>query len=274
MKDVNDSKSGFHPGIFVATGLALLALVVGASRVEARGPGQPGNDSAKPESIDGTLLVDSFESLLKDQDVKAFRDRVDTRYTVESLTRILGNSPDVKARRAAAFAAGFSANFSTSNAAVARGLRDSDPAVRNLTENALWAIWFRASTPENNKAIEEVTRLIGEREFDRAIEKATKLIEKAPDFAEAYNQRAIAHYLKGELAESAEDCQKVLARNPYHFGALNGMSGCYQRLGQPRKALSALRQALRVRPHEASIAEAIKDLEQELGPDPAAGLDA
>jgi tetratricopeptide (TPR) repeat protein len=250
----------------------VLALVVAAScpasggpRAEASGPG--GGDSSKAESTDTTLLVDSFETFLKDQNVEAFRTRVDARYPEASLTGILANSPDVRARRAAALAAGFSASFRASNAAVAKGLKDRDAVVRSLTENALWAIWFRAGTPENNKVVEEVSRLIGERELDRAIAKATTLIAKAPDFAEAYNQRAIAHYLKGEHAKSIEDCREVLALNPYHFGALTGMAGCYRILGQPRKMLAALRQALRVRPHDEAIAETIKRLEAELGRD-------
>lgn len=263
MRKHDDSLTGIQPARILALVMAAALLASGEPRAEARGPGA--SDSSKPDSTDTTLLVESFETVLKDRDVEAFRTRVDARYPEESLTRILTSSPDVRARRAAALAAGLSASFRVSNAAVAKGLKDGDPAVRNLTENALWAIWFRAGTPEHNKAVAEVSQLIAERELDRAIEKATKLIEKAPDFAEAYNQRAIAHYLKGENAESVEDCQKVLARNPYHFGALTGMAGCYRLLGQPRKMLSALRQALRVRPHDEAIAEAVKDLEAELG---------
>jgi tetratricopeptide (TPR) repeat protein len=268
-------------GALILTLVAVLAASlsgVAPPPVKAKGPG--GAVTTKPDPADATLLVDSFdelfkkldfrkihsfEALLKDPNAQAFGNRVDTRYTEESLTRILASSSDVKARRAAALAAAFSAHFDPSNAAVAKGLRDNDPTVRFFTSKALWAIWFRASSPENNKAIEQVSRLIGEGELDEAIAKATLVIEKAPDFAEAYNQRAIAQYLKGHFAESVEDCRRALARNPYHFGALNGMAGCYQCLDQPRKALSTLRQALRVCPHDESIAQSVHILEQQLG---------
>jgi tetratricopeptide (TPR) repeat protein len=258
--------------------LAAALMGVSASKVNAKGPGRA--DSPTNDSTDATLLVDSFEelfkkldfqkihsfeALLEDPHAQAFGNRVDTRYTEDSITRILTTSSDVKARRAAALASAFSAQFDRSNAAVAKGLRDSDPTVRFFTSKALWAIWFRAGSPENNKALEEVSRMIGEGDLDEAIAKVTLVIEKAPNFAEAYNQRAIAHFLKGHFAESVEDCRRVLARNPYHFGALNGMAGCYQRLDQPRKALSTLRQALRVCPHDESIAQAVHLLEQQLG---------
>ena len=37
----------------------------------------PGGDAAKADTIDGTLLVDSFETLMKDRDEDAFRKRVE-----------------------------------------------------------------------------------------------------------------------------------------------------------------------------------------------------
>ena len=46
----------------------------------------------------------------------------------------------------------------------------------------------------------------------------TRLIATAPDFAEAYNQRAIIYFHQGRFADSVKDCESVLARNPYHFG--------------------------------------------------------
>src|SRR5947209_2658203 len=81
----------------------------------------------------------------------------------------------------------------------AGALRDTDPTVRSLADNALWAIWFRADTPENNEILEQVRTLIGRQQIDQAIALATRLIGRAPRFAEAYNQRAIAHYIQGHF---------------------------------------------------------------------------
>jgi tetratricopeptide (TPR) repeat protein len=159
---------------------------------------------------------------------------------------------------------GLIGRFATSNAAVARALKDQDPTVRNLAETALWAIWFRAGTPEENERLEAIRRLIGRRRLDEAIERATALIAAAPDFAEAYNQRAIAYAFSGRLAESIQDCRRVLERNPYHLGALNGMAGCYRMLHQPVEALKALRRALRIQPYSDSLKGEIQSLEAEI----------
>ena len=80
------------------------------------------------------------------------------------------------------------------NEAVARGLRDPDPAVRELAGHALWAIWFRAGTPEQNARLQQVRDLIARQRYQEAHDLATRLIEQAPDFAEVYNQRAIAAF--------------------------------------------------------------------------------
>ena len=105
------------------------------------------------------------------------------------------------------------------NATVARALKDVDPRVRYLAENALWAIWFRADSPANNATLESVAELISRRRFDEAIVLATELIGRAPGFAEAYNQRAIAEFFLGRYAESAEDCKRAIERNRFHTGA-------------------------------------------------------
>ena len=148
------------------------------------------------------------------------------------------SSPSVTARRAAVLALGVIGSFEHSNAVLGRALRDSDPTVRTMAEAALWAIWFRADSPENNQLLDEVRLLVGHRRLDAAVSQATRLIARAPNFAEAYNQRAIALFLQGRLAESVADCQRVLQLNPYHFGAVGGLVQCQLQLDQPHEALT------------------------------------
>ena len=90
---------------------------------------------------------------------------------------------------------------------------------------------------------------ISREQLEQAETLVTRLIADAPDFAEAYNQRAIIYFHQGRFAESVQDCQRVLARNPYHFGAISGMAKCQLRLNRPRDALKSLRRALKLQPH-------------------------
>ena len=165
------------------------------------------------------------------------------RYSEEALCGILSDSPTVVARRAAVIALGLLGGFERSNPTLGRALRDRDPVVRELAEDALWSVWFRADTPENNQILQEVTQLIGREQLNRAEALATRLIGVAPRFAEAYNQRAIIYFHQGRLAESIQDCQRVLNLNPYHFGAISGMAQCQLQIHRPADALKTLRRA-------------------------------
>jgi tetratricopeptide (TPR) repeat protein len=215
----------------------------------------------------GFLLVEYFGRLVDDHDLEAFRARVAARYTAGTLGRILSSSSHVTARRGAVLALGFLGSFEESNADLGRALRDSDTGVRNMAEEALWAVWFRADAPENNRVLEQVRILIGRQQFGQAIDLATRLILVAPTFAEAYNQRAIAYFFQNRFAESAGDCERVLRRNPWHFGAMSGLAQCQLGMNHPRDALKTLRKALKLQPYSEALKESIRALEAETGPD-------
>lgn len=236
----------------VAPAVALAGVSLDSPRIGAPGMLEPHT---------GSLLVDYYEAFLRDQDIEGFRTQVSTRYTEGTLARLV-ETGSTQARRAAVLGLGLFGSYET-NAAVARGLRDNDLTVRRLAGDALWAIWFRADTPENNKTLEEVSRLIGHQLPDQAVELATRLIERSPKFAEAYNQRAIAHFAQDHFEESAADCRRVLQRNPYHFGALSGLAQCQLRMNQRREALKTFRRALRLQPYSDGLREAVAALEAE-----------
>lgn len=207
----------------------------------------------------GSLLVDYYETYLRDHDIDAFRRHVSARYLEGTLARLV-EAPNPQARRAAVLALGLFGSFGV-NAAVARALRDGDPTVRSLADNALWAIWFRADTPENNATLERVGALVSQQRFEDAVDLATRLVDRAPRFAEAYNQRAIARYYLGQFPESAEDCRLVLVHNPYHIGALAGLAKCQIRLGQRGSAIETLKRAAKLQPFNRDLPQWIAALE-------------
>jgi len=207
------------------------------------------------------LLVDYYETFLQDQDLESFQRHVGARYSEATLGRLLLNG-DTRSRRAAVLALGLVGTY-TMNEVVAHALRDSDPTVRRLADGALWSIWYRADTPENNTQLEKVRELLAARRVDDAHAAVSRLIARAPRFAEAYNQRAIALFLMGRFDESAADCRRVLELNPYHFGALSGLAQCYLSLNRRTEALKTFRRALKLQPHSEGLREAVQSLESE-----------
>jgi tetratricopeptide (TPR) repeat protein len=191
--------------------------------------------------------------------VAAFRKRVAERYTEGTLLRLL-ESPHACARRAAVLALGLLGSMDTSEN-LADHLRDQDPVVCRMAVDALWSVWFRADSPENNEDLRRLARL---QDPPQALARLDALIARAPDFAEAYNQRAIVHFRLKDYVRSLEDCERTLQLNPNHFAALAGMGKCFLQLRKHRAALRSFRQALRINPHLDGIAATVRTLEEAL----------
>lgn len=262
--DVPSRRTVVRPALVLLPALTLAFAPVAAPHTALAGTSDASHRNGAPgmpHPHTGSLLVDYYESFLRDQEIEHFRQQVSARYTEGTLARVV-DTGTTQARRAAVLALGLFGSYEA-NATVARALRDSDLTVRRLAGDALWAIWFRADTPENNRTLEEVSKLISRQQPEEAVDLATRLIERAPKFAEAYNQRAIAHFAQQRFEESATDCRRVLERNPYHFGALSGLAQCQLQLGQRREALKTFRRALRLQPYSDGLREAVAALEAE-----------
>jgi tetratricopeptide (TPR) repeat protein len=193
-----------------------------------------------------------------------FQRSVAARYNESTLERLLfSNQPDV--RQAAVLALGLSGSMGV-NAAIAHRLHDEDLTVRQFAAEALWAIWFRADTKENNEELQRLIEL-GAADGDSALVLAgfDALIRKSPRFAEIYNQRAVFHFQRGDYARAIADCEKTMRLNPYHFGAASGMGQCFMKQKKLRAALRIYRRANRINPNLDDVREVIQSLERMLG---------
>jgi tetratricopeptide (TPR) repeat protein len=171
----------------------------------------------------------------------------------------LGRQDDVAARRTAVRALadlGGMADLS----ALARTLRDPDPEVRALTESAMWQVWSRSGDAEIDRLFAIGVEQMNARQLDAAVATFSEIIRRRPGFAEGWNKRATVYFMLGEHRKSLADCDEVLARNPYHWGALSGYGMIYVELDQPGRALEYFEKALTVNPNLTSVERAIETL--------------
>ena len=199
--------------------------------------------SEKPRTPALSLL---YQQYLDDQDSAGFISKVSTFYTPGTLQR-LAESPSSEVRRAAVLALGFIGDYSA-NHAMGRALLDQDRIVRTVAENGIRAIWTRAGSEEQRQELGVIIRLNAAQQYKEAVRRATELIERAPWFAETWNQRAIARFNLGRYAEAIRDCHQALEINPYHFVAATGMGQAYLELENHVSALESFRRALRLNP--------------------------
>jgi tetratricopeptide (TPR) repeat protein len=179
----------------------------------------------------------------------------------EALARL--RSGDVLARRAAVRQLADSAVMADLPV-LAAALRDPDPIVRGFVESAMWSVWSRSGDADVDQLFAIGVEQMSQRQLRAAVETFTRVIERRPAFAEGWNKRATVYYMLGDHRRSLADCDEVMARNPYHWGALSGYGMIYMQLDQPTRALEYLEKALAVNPNLDQVAQTIEALKTAL----------
>lgn len=208
------------------------------------------------------LLDRLYHQYLEDEDSAAFIHGVAQRYTTCTLER-LATAGERITRRAAVLALGYIGQYE-SNAVLGTSLHDDDRGVRILAENGIRELWCRAGTEAQRQRLSIIVRLNASQQYEQAILQASELIEQAPWFAEAWNQRAIGYYQSGQYERSANDCHQALELNPYHFGAAVGMGHCYLELSDGFAALECFRRAVKLNPSMEDVRAQVEYLERQL----------
>ena len=115
-------------------------------------------------------------------------------------------------------------------------------------EAEIWAVWGEAPDPESGALLSRAEAAIGRRDYTEALDALDALVEKAPDFAEAWNKRATVRYLIHDYRGSVLDIERTLTLEPRHFGALSGLGLIYLAVDDPRAAARSFAAALAVYP--------------------------
>ena len=141
-------------------------------------------------------------------------------------------------------------------------LVDENPIVRQLAEQGLWVLWSRSGDNAVDTLMEKGAEEMQARQFKEAIATYSEVIRRKPAFAEGWNKRATVLFLAGDLKKSLADCDEVIKRNPYHFGALSGYGQIYFQMKQYDKAIEYWRRALKANPNMVGVEANIEIAEQ------------
>ncbi|MGI0485282.1 tetratricopeptide repeat protein [Pantanalinema rosaneae CENA516] len=128
-------------------------------------------------------------------------------------------------------------------------LKHPTETVRDRATQELWRLWFGQKGVVGLDALRRAQMLFEAGNADGATLLLSDLIEQQPDFAEAWNRRAVLYYTHGHYPQAIKDCEHVLRLNPVHFGALHGLGLCHMALGNYRSAIRAFRKALEIQPY-------------------------
>jgi tetratricopeptide (TPR) repeat protein len=131
----------------------------------------------------------------------------------------------------------------------------------------IWRVWLQSGNDEVDAQMQQAVLLMGSVPA-MAMPILDAIVARLPDWAEGWNKRATVLYLIGEYDRSLADCDRVLALEPRHFGALAGIGLIRIQKDEPREALAAFRKALAVNPFLKERLSLIPELERLVGERP------
>ncbi|MBV9112889.1 MAG: tetratricopeptide repeat protein [Hyphomicrobiales bacterium] len=135
-----------------------------------------------------------------------------------------------------------------------------DAEAAAVTSRAIQQRWSHSGSDTADLLMQHADAALSGGDRPLAIEILDRLIAIDPDWAEAWNRRATVFFLEDDLSRSAADIQEVLAREPRHFGALMGLGGILERIGDDHKALQAYERVLEVYPLLPTAEKAVERL--------------
>jgi tetratricopeptide (TPR) repeat protein len=89
-------------------------------------------------------------------------------------------------------------------------------------------------------------------------------VDLQPDYAEAWNRRSYVFYLDDDYKRALGDIRRVLALEPHHYKALEGLANILQHIGEKKAALEAYETLLKVYPSMPGAKKARDDLKAEV----------
>jgi tetratricopeptide (TPR) repeat protein len=122
-------------------------------------------------------------------------------------------------------------------------------AEADATEERIWDVWMHHPHRGAARELDLATGDIAARRYDIAETRLTRLLRRAPDFAEAWHKRAALYYMLGRDADCLHDIRRTLELEPRHFGAILHFAEILLSVEAETEARFALRTARAIHPH-------------------------
>ncbi len=125
-------------------------------------------------------------------------------------------------------------------------------------------IWRLPGGDTVNLLVDRAINAANTNNADLALKLLDSAVDLAPDYAEAFSRRAFVHYMKGDKERAVGDLRRVLALEPNHFKALEGLAKILQEAGQKKGALKAYEELHKINPNTAGAKTTIEILKKEV----------
>lgn len=134
------------------------------------------------------------------------------------------------------------------DAILARIQASPDQRSARVLSNELWRLWAKAPDVKAQGLLDEGMARRESYDFNGAIDRFDELIAYCPDYAEGYNQKAFANFLRGDYEAALKDLDLALERSPRHVAAMAGKALTLLGMGRTDDGQLVLREALELNP--------------------------
>lgn len=139
-----------------------------------------------------------------------------------------------------------------------------DEATAKPYSEAIERLW---QAPGSDTVIVLMDRATNAAQHDRndlALQLLTAVTELAPDYAEAWNRRAYVFYTEGDYERSLGDLRRVLALDPSHYKALDGLGQIMRQLDRKDQALKIYERLQQVNPNWPNLNTTLEELRRDV----------
>lgn len=127
-------------------------------------------------------------------------------------------------------------------------------------EEEIWDAWLVSGSPTVDIMMKRGLEYQESQDAQSARDMFDRALAVKPDYAEAWNRRALLFFNDGKYDEAIADLESTLTYEPRHFGAWIGLGMIFESIDRPDAALKAYRKALEIHPHAAAAQQGEKRL--------------
>lgn len=139
-----------------------------------------------------------------------------------------------------------------------------DEATAGQVAQAIEQLWQHSGSPTADLLLARASAAAEAQNRDLAMKLLNATVELQPDFTEAWSRRAYLYYLDNDYKRALGDLRRVLALDPRHYKALEGLGNLLVHLGEKKAALEAYESVLKVHPNLPDAKKARDDLKIEV----------
>jgi len=140
---------------------------------------------------------------------------------------------------------------------------DSPDAAKKI-QATIERMWTHSGSDTVNLLMQRASKSLTTKDHDQALKFLDYVVQLAPDYAEGFNRRAYIHFARNDLASAVGDLRRALALEPNHFRALDGLAQIWRQTGNPKGALSVVKQLLEIHPYWEGADRMVEELAREV----------